>query len=47
VPAVSVPWLRPWKEVAELYRKAMRERERREREALAAGINCRLGKEKT
>jgi hypothetical protein len=37
-----IPWLRPWKEVAELYRAQMRERERREREAMAFGINCRL-----
>lgn len=39
------PWLRPWPEVREVYARLQRLKERVEREALAAGINCRLRRE--
>jgi hypothetical protein len=39
------PWVLDWPKVADLFLAQMRERERREREALAAGINCRLKRE--
>ena len=40
------PWLRPWPEVRALYAEHQRMKERIERAAIAAGIRCRLRKEK-
>jgi|APLow6443716910_1056828.scaffolds.fasta_scaffold106982_2 hypothetical protein len=40
--ALRSPWVLDWPKVAELFLAQMRERERREREALAWGIQCRL-----
>jgi hypothetical protein len=40
--ALRSPWVLDWSKVVELFLAQMRERERREREALAFGINCRL-----
>jgi hypothetical protein len=43
--ALRSPWVLDWSKVAELFLAQMRERERREREALAFGIQCRLKRE--